>query len=90
MHPAPPLITENGAPSQLATAPASSSAKLRAANEEDHVYADHPPRNRSGVSSCRTMLRMTMLIVSAAPVSASAAKVIQNDREKPKITVASP
>ena len=48
------------------------------------------PRSRSGVSSCRTMLRMTMLTVSVAPVSARHANVSQNDRETPNPTVARP
>ena len=37
------------------------------------------PRRRSGVSSWRTMLRMTVLTVSVAPVSARQANVSQND-----------
>ena len=48
------------------------------------------PRNRSGVSSWRTMLRMIMLTVSVAPVIARQTNVSQNDRDKPKTTVARP
>ena len=36
------------------------------------------------------MLRITMLTVSVAPVSARQANVSQNDREMPKTTVARP
>ena len=48
------------------------------------------PRRRSGVSSWRMMLRMTVLTVSVAPVIARQANVSQNEREKPKTMVARP
>src|SRR5262245_54521083 len=90
MHPTPPLRTENGAPSQFATVPASSSPSCGPPMKKTIFTPIMRPRSRSGVSSWRTILRITMLMVSATPVSASAANVIQKLREKPKMTVASP
>ncbi len=90
MHPRPPLITENGAPSQLATVPASSSPSCGPPMKKIMFTPIILPRRRSGVSIWRTMFRMTMLTVSATPVSASAANVIQNERERPNATVARP
>ncbi len=86
----PPLITENGAPSQFATAPASSSPSCGPPMKNTMLMPVIRPRSRSGVSSWRTMLRMTMLTVSVAPVSARQQKVSQKDREMPKMTVARP
>ena len=86
----PPLITENGAPSQFATAPASSSPSCGPPMKNTMLTPIMRPRSRSGVSSWRTMLRMTMLTVSVAPVSARQANVSQNDRERPNTTVARP
>ena len=48
------------------------------------------PRSRSGVSSWRTMLRMIMLTVSVAPVSARHTNVSQNERDTPNTIVAAP
>ena len=83
-------MTENGAPSQLATAPASISPSCGPPMKNIMLTPIMRPRRRSGVSSCRMMLRITMLTVSATPVRARHANVIQNDRDRPKPTVAAP
>ena len=48
------------------------------------------PRIESGVVSCRTRLRITMLTVSAAPVSARQTNDSRNACERPNTTVARP
>jgi len=48
------------------------------------------PRMRSGVPSCRMMLRNTMLTVSAAPVAARHRNVSQNTRENPDASAETP
>src|SRR6266566_727806 len=48
------------------------------------------PRSSSGVSSWRTILRITVLTVSAAPTAARQSSVSQKLREIPKTTVAAP
>ena len=48
------------------------------------------PRRWSGVSICRMMLRNTMHTVSVAPVNARHTNVSQNERDRPKATVARP
>jgi hypothetical protein len=60
------------------------------ADEGEYTMLVIRPRSRSGVSSWRTTFRITMLTVSAMPVSARQANVNQKVREKPKPTVASP
>ena len=51
-----------------------------------HSSGDPNGSNRPPVD----LLRMTMLMVSATPVSARHAKVIQNDRDRPNPIVAAP
>ena len=89
-QPIPPVTTENGAPNQFATAPASSSPSCGPPMKNTMLTPVMRPRSRSGVSSWRMTFRMTMLTVSVAPVSARHAKVSQNDREIPNTSVASP
>jgi len=48
------------------------------------------PRIESGVASCRTTWRITMLTVSATPVIARHRNVSQKLREIPNSTVAAP
>ena len=48
------------------------------------------PRSSSGVSSCRIMLRITVLTVSAAPTAARQSSVSQKVCDSPKTTVAAP
>ena len=52
--------------------------------------AETRPRMASGVSSCTRVLRVTTLMQSAAPATASAAIDNQNDSESPNTTVAIP
>ncbi|MCY1433958.1 hypothetical protein D9M71_500000 [compost metagenome] len=48
------------------------------------------PRISSGVSSCTKAPRITMLIMSAAPSTASTASENQNEVDRPKAMVATP
>ena len=81
---------EKGAPSAPATTPASSSPSCGPPMKKIMLTPVMRPRMASGVLSWRMTLRITMLTVSVAPVSARHRKVIAKLRERPNTTVATP
>ncbi len=84
------MTTDHGAPTALASAPASTSPSCGPPTKKIMFTAVIRPRISSGVSSCRTVWRITMLTVSAAPETASSANESQKIREAPNPAIAIP
>src|ERR1017187_8744629 len=93
--PTPPATTATDAPSaadakRLATNPASSSPSCGPPMKKIMFTPVIRPRSASGVTSCRTVWRTTVEIMSESPTRASAANVREKLRERPKTIVVAP
>ena len=86
----PPSTTEKGAPAAAASRPASNSPNCGPPMKKIMLTEVIRPRRRSGVMSWRMIWRMTVLTVSAAPVTASISEREPVCRESPKTIVAAP
>ena len=91
----PPETTDTVAPTAAeakseATTPASSSPSCGPPMKKIMLTEVMRPRSSSGVSSCRSVWRMTVETRSASPHRASATKVSVYERERPYTTVARP
>jgi 5'-3' exonuclease len=89
-QPIPPVTTDTRAPQPCATRPASSSPSCGPPMKKIMVRLVMRPRIESGVLSWRMTLRITVLTVSVAPVSARHRKVSQKLRDRPNTMVAAP
>src|SRR5256884_9228473 len=88
--PTPPETTENTGPKRCATNPDSNPPSSFDVPMNRLFTAETLPRISSGVSSCTRVCRTTTLTLSTAPQTKSIANDSQNDRERPKTTVARP
>src|SRR5205823_10755854 len=88
--PTPPATTEKIGPKKWATEPDSNPPNSFDVPINRLLTAETRPRISSGVSSCTRVCRTTTLTLSTAPQTKSIANDSQNDRERPKTTVARP
>ena len=88
--PMPPTSTAGMVPSQAAIRPARKSPSWLDAMTNSEFTALTRPRMSSGVSSWISVMRMTTLIMSAAPSTASSAIDRMNERDSAKTMIAMP
>ena len=86
----PPAMTAGSAPSQAATTPARKSPNSLEVPTNSMCTALTRPRMSSGVPSCTMVERTHTLIMSAAPMIASAAIDSAKLVERPKASTAAP
>src|SRR5439155_21598893 len=82
-HATPPVTTESGAPIKAATAPASTSPNSGPPVKKITLIEVIRPRQLFGVASCRMVSRRIVVMVSAAPVTASIRSENQKNRDSP-------
>ena len=90
MVPTPPITTELTGPNSAAVAPDSNSPSWFDAPMKMELTADTRPRISSGVSSCTSVMRVTTLMLSAAPVTTKASSDKPKCVDRPNTTMANP